>query len=138
MSHSEILIAEDDPNDTFLLHRVLMTTGLAERACFAKDGQEAIDLIREWKKSPRLLLLDLKMPRMNGFDVLRWIGERPTRSRFPVVILTSSELSPDIEKAYELGASSYLVKPPTLEGLEGLMTLLKQYWLEANRLPVAK
>lgn len=135
----KILVAEDDDNDAFLLRRILESSGLANRTAFVRDGQEVVDFLETCGRAdcPALLLIDLKMPRMNGFDVLRWKQSRPDLKWLPVVVLTSSEQSKDISAAYELGASSYLVKPSSIDDLAGTVRLLKQYWLESNRLPAA-
>ena len=138
-----ILIAEDHPIDVFLLQRAFLKAGISAHLHFVRDGQEAIDYLRgegefhdrKAHPFPCLLLLDLKMPRLNGFDVLVWVRHQPGLKRLPIVVLTSSELHEDINRAYDLGASSFVVKPPGLEGQSDFAQRLERYWLELNRSP---
>src|SRR5207244_2818726 len=111
------------------------------------DGQQALDYLRGEGQfadrsshphpPPDLLLLDLKMPRMDGFQVLDWLRRQPVLKRLPVVVFSSSPLDHDINRAYDLGASSFLVKPHENEKLNGLVEKLKSYWIEANARPDA-
>jgi DNA-binding response OmpR family regulator len=113
------LIAEDDDNDFFLLHRALVRDGFDRDIQRARDGVEAIAYLNGEKFGPKngahllpeLLVLDLKMPRANGFDVLGWIQHRGNINGMPVVMFTSSDDPGDVARAYALGAKSYLVKP---------------------------
>ena len=108
---------------------------------FVTDGQEAVDYLagigkfedRKANPLPRLLLLDLKMPLLDGFDVLRWMRKQPVLYRLPVAVLTSSNLDNDVDRAYDLGANSYIVKPGSLMGYAGLVQTLHKYWAELNR-----
>jgi CheY-like chemotaxis protein len=108
-----------------------------------RDGQEVIDYLRgeapfgdrNTNPLPQLLLLDLKMPRLNGFDVLDWLKRQPGLKRLLVVMFTSSEEVQDINRAYDLGANSYLVKPHAIDDLMRVIERLEKYWLEANRNP---
>jgi CheY-like chemotaxis protein len=133
------LVAEDDPNDTLLLTRAFAKAGLAIPLDFVCDGQEAVDYLgraqaKEHSREtiPQLLLLDLKMPRMDGFDVLKWLRAQPGLQRLPVIVFSSSGQQEDIDSAYGLGANSYLVKPQTLERLQDLVRTIHQYWTEWN------
>jgi CheY-like chemotaxis protein len=138
-----VLVAEDDPTDAFLLQRAFSRSGVTASLHFVRDGQEAIDYLggesdfanREQFPLPHLLLLDLKMPRLGGFDVLGWLREQPGLKRLLVTVLTSSSQPEDINRSYDLGANSYLVKPQTPEGLSDLVKRLQQYWLEVNHGP---
>ena len=85
--------------------------------------------------TPELILLDLKMPRKNGFETLEWLRRQPGLKRLVVVVLTSSSERADINRAYELGANSYLVKPGDFQTLVGLVSALASYWLTANQIP---
>ncbi|PYJ07423.1 MAG: two-component system response regulator [Verrucomicrobia bacterium] len=119
-STGPILLAEDDDNDVFLLRRAFDKAGLADRLIVVRDGQEAIWYLngqgayadRNAHPWPEVLLLDLKMPRMDGFDVLKWL-QRRRRSLQPllVVVHTSSKLDTDLQRAFELGADAYWLKP---------------------------
>lgn len=140
-----ILVAEDDSSDAFFLARAFDKAGVPTALQFVRDGQEAIDyLVGEGRfanrvafPGPDLLLMDLKMPRKDGFQVLDWVREQPRLKRFPVIIFSSSSLNSDINLAYDLGANSYLVKPHSNEDLLALVTKLKTYWIEANKKPDA-
>lgn len=81
------------------------------------------------------MLLDLKMPKKDGFDVLRWLEKHPTLKKLPVTVLSSSDEEKDVDQAYGLGANSYVVKPGSLGGYEGLVEKLREYWVELNRPP---
>jgi CheY-like chemotaxis protein len=138
-----VLVAEDDPTDAFFLERTFSKMGVPVVLHFVRDGQEVVDYLRgelsfadrRVHPLPDLLLLDLKMPRLDGFDVLKWLRQQPVLKRLPVVIFTSSGQADDINRAYDLGANSYLVKPHAMDDLAGLVERFKQYWVEANRIP---
>ena len=140
-----ILVAEDDSNDAFFLQRAFKKAGIATSLRFVRDGQEAIDYLsgeglyadRAAHPKPDLLLLDLKMPRMNGFQVLEWVRHQPGLKRLPVIIFTSSYEDKDINHAYDLGANSYLIKPHSSEDLTGVAKKVKQYWVDTNQIPDA-
>jgi len=142
-SPERILVAEDDPQDAFFLKREFARAGVPTSLHFVQDGQEVIDYLegkgafadRQTHPMPNLVLLDLKMPRLNGFDVLGWLRKQTGLKRLPVIIFSSSAESVDINRAYDLGANSYLVKPHEIEALSGLVNCLKTYWLEANSTP---
>ena len=141
-----VLVAEDDPTDAFFLERTFSKMGVPVVLHFVRDGQEVVDYLRgelsfadrRVHPLPDLLLLDLKMPRLDGFDVLKWLRQQPVLKRLPVVIFTSSGQADDINRAYDLGANSYLVKPHAMDDLAGLVERFKQYWVEANRIPCQK
>src|SRR5438093_11629714 len=138
------LIAEDDAMDAFLLERAFAAAGVSASLRFVRDGQEAIDYLggvaafadRQVNPLPDLLLLDLKMPRMNGFDVLAWLRQQPGLKRLLVTVLTSSDQPEDINRAYDLGANSYLLKPHGSQDLAELVLRVQKYWLETNQCPV--
>ena len=140
----KVLIAEDDPGDVFLLQRAFNVSGMQAALHFVRDGQEVIDYLggqaayadRNAHPLPDLLLLDLKMPRLDGFDVLSWLRKQPGLRRLLVTILTSSDQPEDINRAYDLGANSYLVKPHGPQELSELVQRLQKYWLELNQCPV--
>jgi len=138
-----ILLVEDDPNEVFLMERAFQKARLANPLRVARDGQEAIDYLNHQGHfsdtarypAPTLMLLDLKMPRRNGFEVLEWLRQQPGLKRLVVVVLTSSNLTADVNRAYELGTNSYLVKPGDFETLINLVKSLDTYWLDLNRKP---
>jgi CheY-like chemotaxis protein len=110
-----VLVADDDENDVLLLRRAFQKTGLSHTIVHVKDGQEAINYLAavgvNAKPPPGLLVLDLKMPRMDGFDVLEWLQSRAERLPLSVVVFSSSGLPKDRERVEKLGAHDYLVKP---------------------------
>ena len=140
-----VLIAEDDPSDVFLLKRAFSLAQVPATLHFVRDGQEAIDYLegddayndRAVYPLPDLMLLDLKMPRLNGFDVLTWLRRQPGLKRLLVTVLTSSDQPDDINRAYDLGANSYLLKPHNSSELSELVAQVKRYWLDLNQRPVA-
>jgi CheY-like chemotaxis protein len=138
-----ILVAEDQANDAFILERAFKKTGARTKLHFVRDGQEAIDYLegqeqfadRDAYPLPTLLLLDLKMPRLNGFQVLEWVRCQQSLRRLLVVIFSSSEEIKDINRAYDLGANSYMVKPSDFDDLLKLAEQLGKYWLVRNKRP---
>jgi CheY-like chemotaxis protein len=138
-----VLVAEDDPSDVFFLKRAFQMAGVPASLQFVRDGQEAIDYLdgenrfadRTTYPMPDLMLLDLKMPRLDGFDVLNWLRQQPGLKRLLVTVLTSSDQPQDINRAYDLGANSYLLKPHNAEHLSELVKQVQRYWLEVNRCP---
>jgi CheY-like chemotaxis protein len=138
-----ILLAEDDPNDVLLIQRAFQKAGLKHRLKVVRDGGQAIQYLsgrgiyadREKYPMPYLLLLDLKMPGTDGFEVLQWARAEPDARRLLVVVLTSSNLQSDVDKAYDLGANSYLVKPVEFDEMVNLIKRFEAYWAEINRTP---
>src|SRR5439155_21888624 len=132
-----VLLAEDDPDDVLLTQLAFEKARLANPLQVVRDGVEAIAYLKgEGQFSDRhrfpfpiLLMLDLKMPKLNGFEVLEWLRTRSDLNPLPVAIMTSSDHDPDVKRAYELGADSYLTKPPNAEALPALAQRLPAYWL---------
>jgi len=141
---SKVLVAEDDPGDYFLLQRAFTAAQVPAELYVVRDGQEAIDYLsgaasysdRKTHPLPDLMLLDLKMPKLNGFDVLSWIRQQPGLKRLPITVLTSSDQPQDINRAYDLGANSYLLKPHGSQELSDLVDRVQRYWLELNQCPL--
>ena len=138
-----ILLVEDSEDDVFFMERAIKLAGGRTSLKVAKDGQMAVDYlsgIREYADRkeypvPSLVLLDLKLPRVPGLEVLRWIRARPELQTLPVVILTSSGERADLERGYRLGANSFMVKPSESDDLLGLAKCLSDYWFKYNVLP---
>ena len=134
------MLVEDDPNDVLLIQRALRKARLVNPIEVVSDGEEAVNYLaghgpfadRERYPLPVLILLDLKLPRKSGFEVLEWLRQQPKLKRVPVVVLTSSSRDSDINHAYDLGANSYLVKPPSFDALLKLVEEVKIYWLMLN------
>ena len=127
-----ILLAEDDENDVFFMRRALQKAEIGLPLQVVRDGQQAIDYLngegefgdRGRHPLPSIILLDLKMPFLNGFEVLSWVGSQVSLNEIPVVILTSSAEERDRRKAAELGAKAYFVKPPKPETLKAMMSFV--------------
>lgn len=140
MNAVEILLVEDNPQDAELTIRALKKNNLANQLVHVKDGAEALDYLfargkydgRDTKNMPRVVLLDLKLPKLNGLEVLRIIKEDENLFTIPVVIVTSSSEDPDMKTAYELGANSYVVKPVEFNAFVEAMSRLGLYWLLVN------
>ncbi len=138
-----ILLVDDDPNDVLLIQRAFQKAGLGEALKTVRDGGQAIEYLsgrngyadRERYPLPFLLLLDLKMPGADGFEVLRWARAEPELKRLLIVVLTSSNFQADVDRAYELGANSYLVKPVEFKEMANLILRFEAYWTEINRMP---
>lgn len=139
----EILFAEDSIDDATLTLRALKKSGLTNPILHVKDGAEAIDFIekkglyatRKTLKPLKLILLDLKMPKVSGIEVLERIKSNPLFKSIPVVILTSSKEDPDIKRCYELGANSYIVKPVECDNFFNAIKELSFYWMISNQPP---
>jgi CheY-like chemotaxis protein len=136
-SHT-ILLVEDDHNDVLLIKRAFAKVKIANPIIVVNDGEEAISYLagREpyvERALPMLVLLDLKLPRKSGHEVLEWLRQQQTLKRLPVVVLTASSESSDINRAYDLGANSYLVKPVTFDALVEMVNTLNLYWLILNK-----
>jgi CheY-like chemotaxis protein len=138
-----ILIVEDDENDRAMLQRGFGRVNIKGEIRFLADGEKAIAYMagtgefsdRESFPLPVLMLLDLRLPRKSGFEVLEWLRGREGIRRLPVVVLTSSRDPRDIDRAYDLGANSYLSKPPTPQSLEEMLRNVNLYWLLQNESP---
>jgi len=138
-----ILMAEDDADDRLLAKDALSECGIAEDVQFVENGEELLDYLQrrgKFTESPRpsLILLDLNMPRKDGREVLQEIKSNPRLRRIPVVVLTTSNADTDIERAYDLGANSFICKPVTFDSLVSIMRTIAQYWLVTTKLPDKK
>jgi CheY-like chemotaxis protein len=143
LDNATVLLAEDDPDDVLLTEIAFENARLANPLQVVRDGEEAISYLkgegqfadRRKHPLPILLLLDLKMPKVNGFQVLQWLRRRSDFRTLPVAIMTSSDHDPHVARAYELGADSYLTKPPNAETLLALVQRLHAYWMIVNARP---
>jgi CheY-like chemotaxis protein len=140
-----ILHVEDDPNDVLLVARAFRKAEVPAQLQVVNDGDQALHYLggtnsfseRERFPLPSLVLLDLKLPRKSGIEVLEWIRTRPGLKRIPVVMLTSSRQAVDINRAYDLGVNAYLVKPVNFDGLVEMVKTLDAFWLRFNERPAA-
>lgn len=139
----EILLVEDSPEDLELTLRALRKGKLANRIEVARDGAEALDFIfcqgqyskRRPDDLPRLILLDIKLPKVDGLEVLKQLKSHPATHQIPVVMLTSSQEQSDLVESYRLGVNSYIVKPVNFEGFTEAVQKLGFYWLLLNQAP---
>ena len=140
-----ILLAEDNPNDAELTLRALSEHSLANRVLIVKDGVEVLEYLncqgkfkQRIKGNPAVILLDIKMPRMDGIEVLQTIKIDETFKTIPIVMLTSSREEPDLKKCYELGVNAYVVKPVDFKEFFNVVKQLGVFWALINELPPEK
>jgi two-component system, response regulator len=137
----DLLLVEDNPRDAELTVRAFKKRSLANHLIVVEDGAEALDFIfcrgkfgqRDASQHPKVVLLDLKLPKVNGLEVLRAIKSDEKTHMIPVVIITSSQQDPDIQTAYALGANSYIVKPVQFDSFQEVIGQLGLYWLQVNQ-----
>lgn len=141
MEHVEILLVEDNPNDAELTIRALRKNNVSNSLFHVKDGAEALDFLfakgnyhtREKQRHPRLILLDLKMPKIDGFEVMKIIKQDEETRHIPVVVLTSSKEEKDLLNSYNLGANSYIVKPVEFDKFVQAVVDVGLYWMILNQ-----
>ena len=139
----DILLVEDNPQDAELMVRALKKHNLSNQLFTVEDGAEALDFVfnrgkyahTDISNSPKVVFLDLKLPKVDGLEVLRLLKQDDRTRTIPVVLVTSSCEDPDIRTAYSLGANSYVVKPIDFEGFAEAMSNLGFYWLLINKSP---
>ncbi|HEY9735478.1 MAG TPA: response regulator [Trichocoleus sp.] len=144
LNQATILLVEDDPGDVFRIQRAFNKANAIAPLEVVTDGEQAIHYLqgqgvyqdRDRYPLPVLMLLDLKLPRYSGFEVLSWLREKSDLRHLPVVVLTSSEYQADIDRAYALGANSYLAKPPDTDTLLEMVKAVGLFWLIFNRPPL--
>jgi CheY-like chemotaxis protein len=143
MNEVEILLVEDNPRDAEITQRALRKQNLANHVVHVKDGQEALEWLfasgpyvaRDTNHGPKVVLLDLKLPKVDGIEVLRAIRADSRTRRIPVVVLTSSREEQDVIKTYELGVNSYIVKPVDFDKFSAAVAEAGHYWLLLNQEP---
>jgi two-component system response regulator len=141
--HMEILLVEDNPKDLKLALHALQEEKLSNHIDVARDGEEALDFIfcrgqyahRKFEDAPRLVLLDLKLPKVDGLEVLKEIKSDPRTQSIPVVILTASKEEQDLVEGYKLGANAYIQKPVDFDRFRQIVKQLGLFWLVANQPP---
>lgn len=139
----EIILVEDNPDDAILTIRALKKNNLANRLIHLKDGAEALDFLfaegeysgRDKNITPKVILLDLKMPKVNGLEVLQRLKADNSTKHIPVVVLTSSSEDPDIKDCYSYGVNSYIVKPLGFDDFTRKISELGLYWMVTNESP---
>lgn len=133
-----VLLVEDNPDDVEIARRAFKKTGVVSDIILARDGQEVLDRLFGEEASttrPDLMLLDLNLPRVNGFEVLERVRASELYASMPVVVLTASARQEDVQRTYRLGANSYIQKPAVFERFTHLLEVLGEYWLEVATLP---
>ena len=144
MAEEPVLLVEDDPSDARLIQRAFGKLEIGVPIIRLTNGDEVVSYLsgerpfdnRTTHPLPSLVLLDIKLPRRSGFEVLQWVRRQPSAlNRIPVVMLTSSRHSVDINRAYDLGANSYLTKPETASQLDDLAQKVQSYWFGLNEFP---
>ena len=141
-----VLLVDDNADDVVLMTRAFRATAITAPLKVVHDGAAAIAYLsgtgeyadRAAHPLPALMLLDLKMPRVSGFDVLKWLRQQPALKRLPVVVLTSSSQETDVNRAYDLGANSYVVKPSGVQQIAQVAREIDAYWLKWNQRPVLR
>lgn len=142
-SEYSVLLVEDSSTDILFIQRAFKQANVLNPIRIVRDGDEAISYLagqdsycdRNEYPLPALILLDLKLPRRSGLEVLEWLKQQPTIKRIPVIVLTSSREDADVDQAYDLGVSSYCVKPTNLTALKHLVEKINAYWLQTNEFP---
>ena len=140
----QILLVEDNPNDVEMILRSLDKHNLANNVQVARDGEEALDYLfatgkfndRRVEDRPKLILLDLKLPKVHGLEVLKRVKADERTKYIPIVVLTSSKEDTDLRESYKLGANSYVMKPMEFEEFTRVVSGLGLYWLLVNRSPL--
>src|SRR6516225_8856860 len=132
----DILLVEDNPNDAELTLRALRKSDIGARLAIARDGAEALDYLLGGKPKPKVVFLDLKLPKIDGIEVLRRLRADDRARSIPVVVLTSSQEERDITECYKLGVNSYVVKPVEFEKFYKAVGDLAIYWLILNKSPL--
>lgn len=138
-----ILQVEDDPDDIFLMKEAVLRAGMLAAPQVARDGEEALAYLqgrgeyadRSRHPLPSLILLDLKLPRISGLEVLQWLRQQPGLKRIPVIVMSSSAQAGDIDRAYDLGTNSYLVKPVDAADLQTNINSVRAFWVDLNKSP---
>ncbi len=141
----EILLVEDNPTDAELCMRTLKRSNFANKLVWVKDGAEALDFIfatgqysgRKLENGPKVILLDLRLPKVDGMEVLRRVKSDERTRTIPVVVLTSSKEDRDVAESYQLGVNSYISKPVEFDEFAKTVSELGLYWLLVNRPPVS-
>jgi CheY-like chemotaxis protein len=136
-----ILIAEDEESDFMLLQKAFRKNNIDDNLVWVRDGLDAIDYLqgsgaysdRQQHPAPELVILDLKMPRMSGLEVLQWVKDHPEFKVIPTIVMSSSRLDDDVRQAYDLGANTYFIKPTDFATLVRLIQGVHQYWSSGVR-----
>jgi len=132
----DILLVEDNPNDAELTQRALKKSEIGARLAVARDGAEALEYLLSRRPKPKVIFLDLKLPKIDGIEVLRRVRQDDRTRSIPVIVLTSSQEERDIKECYGLGVNSYVVKPVEFDKFYKVVADLGTYWLVLNKAPL--
>lgn len=143
LNPAPILHVEDNEDDQFFLNRAFAVAGIPNTIHVVEDGQQAMDYLsctgsyadRKRSALPCLIILDLKLPKVHGLEVLKWIRSNEEFKSVIVIVLSSSPLRNDVDTAYNIGSNSFIVKPLTADQMANIARLIKEYWLETNEFP---
>ena len=140
-NNDAVLYVEDSEDDVFLMKYAFERAEVANLIEVVRDGQEAIDFLSQFLKEGEqrrrlhLVLLDLKLPKKTGLEVLQWMRQQPPLKKLPTLVFSSSNQKADVERAYEYGANAFLVKPSDPQTLQDMVKAIKHFWLTHNQLP---
>ena len=140
-TQTAVLLAEDNLDDVLITKRVWMKSKLKSKLYIVNDGEEALDFLKKqgkYKDAPNisLMLLDLKMPKLNGLEVLEQVKNDVQLKKLPIIMLTTSNRMADVNKAYQTGCNSYIVKPIGFENFKAAIALIERFWFELSTSPV--
>ena len=146
MKPATILLVEDEESSAFLFQHTITELGILHPLQVAQDGREAMDYLegngrfadRTTFPIPSLIVLDLKMPRITGFEVLDWVRKQPELRRLIIIVMSASASESDVNRAYELGANAYIVKPSGMEKLGDVLRSIRDFWLTHNYPPTIR
>lgn len=134
MKKIDLVLVEDNPNDAHILMRILKKEGLTESIEWLKDGADAVEsLVEKEEWLPKLILLDIKLPKLNGFEVLRKLRNKDRTNKVPILMLSSSNQLIDIRTAYANGANGFLTKPDKYSDFKILLKSVADFWLNQNK-----
>ena len=131
----QVLLVDDSPDDVMIAQRAFRASRVVNELSIARDGQEAVELLRRTSKPPELVLLDIKLPRISGHEVLRRVRADGMLATLPVVMLSASQRREDVIESYRLGANSYIQKPVAFGRFQEILEIFATYWFEVATLP---
>lgn len=131
----QVLLVDDSPDDVLIAQRAFRASRVVNELSIARDGQEAVEVLHRASNPPELVLLDIKLPRINGHDVLRQVRADEMFAALPVVMLSASQRQEDVVESYRLGANSYIQKPVAFGRFQEILEIFATYWFEVATLP---
>jgi len=131
----QVLLVDDSPDDVMIAQRAFRASRVVNELTIARDGHEAVELLRRASNPPELMLLDIKLPRISGHDVLRQVRADEALATLPVIMLSASQRQEDVTESYRLGANSYIQKPVAFGRFQEILEIFATYWFEVATLP---